>query len=225
MAEARQTPFHSFSFTLIQNKMPRAAMRLSLHEQDMYELHVQKGSVANPSMQFTRLVPDQVAVRFHDALRNAGVFGWEESYGDTRAPGSLLWNLSLVFKEGVFSITSKGGSDTPPGFDDVLEELYRLDFPRPKTVQATVNPQMAGDSLGMDFDQLANFMEGSGLAGFDSAQMAALLSEARTNPQALQNRMRQEFRLMPKDEQEQLLDALAASGMASRAWWERFLRG
>ena len=225
MTETRQAPFHSFTFTLVQNKMPRAMLRLALHDRDLYELHVQKGSAANPSMQFTRLVPYQVAVRLHDGLRDAGVFGWEESYGDSRAPGSLLWNLSLVFKEGVFSIASKGGSDTPSGFDEVLEELYRLDFPRPKAEQPKVQQQMTGEAFGVDYDQLADLMGGAGLSGLDSAQMASLLDEARTNPQALQNRMRQEFQLLPKDEQEQLLDALAASGMASRAWWERFLRG
>ena len=68
-------------------------------------------------------------------------------------------------------------------------------------------------------------MKGSGLEGLDASEMTRLLDEARTNPYALQQRMRDEFRHMPADEQERMLDALAASGMASRAWWERFLRG
>lgn len=225
MAESSQAPFQSFVFTLVRDKMPRASLRLTLHEDGMYELHVQQGSAANPTRQFTRLVPAEVAERLRDCLRDAGVFGWEESYGDTRAPGSLLWSLSLVFKEGVFGIASKGGSDTPSGFGAMLEELYHLDFPRPKAERPSVQPQVANDVPGVDFDQLANLMKGNGLEGLDGIQMASLLEEARSNPQALQTRMRLEFSHMPKDEQEQLLDALAASGMASRAWWERFLRG
>jgi hypothetical protein len=51
------------------------------------------------------------------------------------------------------------------------------------------------------------------------------LEQARSDPYALQARMRDEFKHLPPDEQEKLLDALASAGGASRAWWERFLRG
>ena len=197
----------------------------------MYELHVEKGPATNPSMHFDRVVPLEVAKRFRDGLQAAGVFGWEESYGDATAPGTLRWNVKTVFKEGVFSVASSGGSDVPAGFDALLEELYRMDFPRPDEGRKDpgafddVALRVRADALGADYSQLADMMKAGGLPGMDASEMARLLAEAQSNPQALQQRMRDEFRHLPRDEQERMLDALAASGMASRAWWERFLRG
>ena len=220
----------------------------------MYELHVEKGSAANPVSQFTREVPADVARRLKDALQEVGVFGWAEQYGDAEGAESKRWTLSTVFKEGVFAVVSKGGSDVPAGFDRMLEELYRLDFPRPvdakgqraRTGVGSAIGAMgmrgfgglsagdlgaysaAGSDGGVDFSRLAEMMGASNLPGFDPSQMGDMLSELQSlqgNPQALQQRMRDEFRHMSPDEQNRLLDALAASGMASRAWWERFLRG
>ena len=186
-------PFHSFAFTLIENKRPRASLRMAAAGGDMYDLRVQKGSATNPTSQFTRQVPLEVAERLRDTLQSIGAFGWDESYGDTTAPGSRRWTMSVVFEEGVFSIESKGGSDVPAGFDDLLEELYRMDFPRP---QAPAAP----------------------------AEMQQLLSEAESNPEALATRMKSEFQHLSPAEQDQLLDALAATGLATRDWWERFFR-
>lgn len=266
MSDEAQLPFHSFSFTLIANRQPRAALRMTVQDDSMYELHVEKGSASNPSSQFTRKVPQDVAERLRDTLQQAGAYGWDESYGDTIAPGSRRWTMNIVFKEGVFSVSSKGGSDAPAGFDDVLEELYRLDFPRPAGLQgnAAQNGNAAGafaaSSLGalgsaglgglgasgasglrgmsagdlgafgaagggVDFSQMADLLKSSGMPGMDAAEMQDLLAQAQSNPQLIQQRMKDEFRHMPHDEQERMLDALAATGMASRAWWERFLRG
>ena len=227
MPASEQLPFHSFAFTLIDNKRPRAMLRLSASDEGFYELHVEKGSASRPASQFTRQVPVETAQRLKDALQSLGVFGWDEEYGDSRAPGSRRWRVSTIFKEGVFSVSSRGGSDVPVGFDDMLEELYRLDFPRPDQPKAAPSGivGLPTESMGFDFGQLADLMGGDGLPGFDAASMTELLDEARSNPQALQNRMREEFRHMPREEQDRLLDALASSGMASRAWWERFFRG
>ncbi len=251
MPEVAQPPFHSFSFTLIEDKKPRCAFRLRHLEDGMYELHVEKGSAANPISQFTRKVPLESAQRFKDNLQAAGAFGWDEKYGDVPGAPMLRWNVSTVFKEDVFTVASAGGSAVPVGFDALLEELYRMDFPRPDqpreafggaagaagTRGAAGTEGMFGQSgalgaagalgsdLGVDFSQLSNLMGQNGLAGLDATEMLDLLSQARTNPQALQQRMREEFRHMPHDEQERMLDALAQSGLASRAWWERFLRG
>jgi hypothetical protein len=62
-------------------------------------------------------------------------------------------------------------------------------------------------------------------SGLDSSDMGSMLSEMHNNPAAFQQRMRDEFRHMPPDEQERMLDSLASTGIASRAWWERYLRG
>ncbi len=226
-ADTSHLPFQKFSFTLIRGRQPRVLLRMSAAEEGSYELHVLKGSAANPLTQFTRIVPFEVAERLNQGLQSAGVLGWEEEYGDDPARESLRWTLSIVFKEGVFALTSKGGSSVPAGFDELLEELYRIDFPRPAQSGPSdgIRQRVLSDIGGFDYAQLAGAMEAGGLDGLDASQMVNLLSEARSNPRALQERMREEFRRMPPDQQERMLDALASSGMASRAWWERFLRG
>lgn len=226
-SHVEKLPFERFSFTLVEDKRPRTALRLSVGEQGMYELHVEKGSASNPISQFTRQVPSEVAQRLKDSLQGIGVFAWEESYGDSSAPGQKRWSVTTVFKEGVFSVASRGGSDTPAGFDQMLEELYRLDFPRPNGPKAPPVQADAHSFDGMDagFAQLADLMENGGLGGADLSEMLSVLEQARSDPYALQVRLRGEFKRLPPDEQEKLLDALASAGGASRAWWERFLRG
>ena len=255
MADSAQLPFHSFSFTLVENRRPRTALRLSASDGGMYELHVEKGSAANPTSQFTRSVPVDVAQRFKDALQDIGVFGWEESYDGGQSRGSRRWSVSTVFKEGVFSVASRGGDAAPAGFDALLEELYRLDFPRPASGKSdggqaprgvgsamnamglgslgSIGGMSAGDlgafaasggQGGMDPSKLAGMLGRDLPEGFDPEDLTRALSEMQGNPQAFQQQMREEFRHMSHEEQERMLDTLASMGMASRAWWERFLR-
>lgn len=212
MSDEKPLPFHSFTFTLIENKRPRTSLRLTAAEDGLYDLHVQKGSAANPSSQFTRKVPLEVVERLRDSLQLIGVFNWEGSYGDSSAPGARRWTLNTVFKEGVFSVESKGGSDVPPGFDDMLEELYRLDFPRPVEPSAGAAPVIP-TSIG----DLAAFASKEGLPGL--GDLSSL------NPAELQQRMKDEFRHMSPDEQNQLIDMLVQTGMGTRDYWERFFRG
>ena len=262
MSEERALPFHSFTFTLVADRRPRAAFRMTAQEGGMYELHVERGSASSPTSQFTRALPLDVAQRFKDTLQELGVFGWEESYGDTSAPGSRRWTLNTVFKEGVFSVSSKGGSDAPAAFDALLEELYRLDFPRPDQAKAHDGGPRTGIGLGTALNSMGSLGMGSiggmsagdlgaysaagkgGLGGIDFSQLGDMLgelggsgnlgnlgdlqsqfSDMQRNPQAMQQRMKEEFRRMGPDEQDRLLDMLASTGMASRAWWEKFLRG
>lgn len=228
----------------------------------MFELHVEKGSAANPISQFTRLVPRESAQRLLDALKDAGVFGWDESYDNVPDLEMRRWSMNLVFKEGVFSLTSKGGNNVPDGFSEVLDELYRLDFPRPTASGVSASAKQSGydkmgvgsilgalgsagmgssfgglsagdlgaygsvgENGGVDFSQMADLLKGNGMPGLNPSEMNELLSEAQRNPQAIQKRMAEEFRHMSPEEQNRMLDALASTGMASRAWWERFLRG
>ena len=254
-------PFHSFTFTLIADRKPRAAFRMTAKDDGMYELHVERGSASNPTSQFTRALPLDVAQRFKDTLQELGVFGWEESYGDTTAPGSRRWTLNTVFKEGVFSVSSKGGSDAPAEFDALLEELYRLDFPRPDQSKAHADTPRSGIGLGtalnsigslglgsiggmsagdlgaygaagkggigdVDFSKLGELFGGGDAGDLGGmGDMQSMFAEMQRNPQAMQQRLKDEFRHMSPDEQDRLLDMLASTGMASRAWWERFLRG
>ncbi len=216
MPEEKPLPFHSFTFTLIADRKPRMAFRMTAREGGMYELHVEKGSASNPSSQFTREVPVDVAQRLKDALQDIGVFTWEESYGDTKAPGSRRWTLNTVFKEGVFSVASKGGSDAPAGFDEMLEELYRLDFPRPDGKRPVAAPSGAKGMSGLSPAALRDMM-GAG-------ELSEMLGQLQQNPQAIQRRMKEEFRRMSPEEQRQLIDMLSQSGMGDRAFWEDFFR-
>ena len=213
-------PFYSFSFTLVENARPRASLRLDAKDDGLYELAVQKGSAANPLAQFTRMVPCDTARRLRDALQEIGVFNWDEEYGDASAPGTRRWSVTTVFQEGVFSVASKGGSDVPHGFDAVLEELYRLDFPRPASVAGNagtgaLRTPIAQGPAGIDFARFADELRRSGMPGLDVSNL---------NAHEIEVRMKSEFRRLSPSEQNQLLDALASTGLASRAWWERFFR-
>ena len=199
-----ELPFQNFSFTLVEDKLPRRFLRLKAADDALFELHVEKGSASNLVSQFTRMVPLETAQRLMKKMQEAGVLDWEETYGDAR-----------------------GGSDVPAGFDELVEELYRLDFPRAANPKSQVGQGMSNPLASMDVDyaQMADLFSNGGIEGFDPSTLVDLLSEARMNPSGLQGRIRDEFRQLPPDEQERMLDALASSGMASRAWWERFLRG
>jgi len=206
-------PFHSFTFTLIADRKPRAAFRMTALTGGMYELHVERGSASNPTSQFTREVPLDVAQRLKDTLQELGVFGWDESYGDAKAPGSRRWSVNTVFKEGVFAVASKGGSDVPAGFDDMLEELYRLDFPRPdagRVGAAQPGAQRIGmpGALPSSIGDLAAFASGGDFSGLDA--------------EALQQRVADEVRRMGPAERKRMIDMLVQSGMGTREFWEDF---
>lgn len=247
-------PFHSFTFTLVADRRPRAMLRMAVQEgeSEMYELHVERGSASNPSSQFTRSVPLDVAVRLRDVMQESGVYSWEESYGDASAPGTRRWNLNVVFKKDVFTVTSRGGSDAPAGFDLLLEELYRLDFPRPEASASSASADKRGGGLGAALNSMGSLgfggvggmsagdlgaygaMGKGGPGDFDfsqlselasSGELSSLFADMKADPQAMQRRLKEEFRHMSPDEQSRMLDLLASTGMGSRAWWERFLRG
>lgn len=140
MAAEKKHPFQSFSFWMIEGRRPRVSLRLAAPAAsqadgdgaagELFTLTVQKGSAANPTSKIERQVPLAVAERLRDGLQRIGAFGWEGSYGDESSPGSLRWAMAVVFQEGVFSLEAKGGSDVPPRFGELLEELYALDLPR-----------------------------------------------------------------------------------------------
>lgn len=251
-------PFQSFTFTLVENRRPRTALSLRAQDGGAYALHVEKGSASNPTSQFTREIPVERAQALKDSLQDIGVFGWEESYGTAADRAERRWSVNTVFKEGVFTVSSRGGAVVPAGFDRLLEELYRLDFPRPKGSSGSagqadagrvglgsalnsmglggmgsIGGMNAGDlaarasagSLDADLSQLGGMFQDGGTGELNGEELARLMAEIQRDPQALQARMREEFRHMPQEEQGRLLDMLASMSGRSRAWWERFLRG
>ena len=254
----QSVPFHAFTFTYVDGRNPRAFLRMEACADDLFELHVEKGSASRPSFQFTRKVPVETAAKLAEDVQLAGVLGWEELY---EGKLDIRWNLRIVFKEGVFTLVSKGVGATPDGFDKLLETLYGIDFPRQGADARNVAPagkldsgvyeggatgstglkmtnMSAGDlgaygavggfsdvlsRLGADPSGLAKAFEG--MEGVDTADFSRMAVEAAGNPRLFQQQMRDEFKKMPLDQQNQLLDSLASMGMASRSWWERFLRG
>lgn len=257
-ASASSAPFERFSFTLVANRRPRAHIRLAINDDGTYELHVEKGSASHPTSQFTRVVPRSTADRLNDGLQIIGVPSWEESYGDTTAPGSMRWNLNIVYKTDVFSQASKGGSDTPEGFSDLLEELYHLDFPRPDDASSSASHMSgafggdirsalgmatsgatgefgnatglggmfgAAGASGIDLSKLSEFLPEGAEGALDPEELEQFAKEMQHNPQALQERMRDEYAHMTPEERSRLLDGLAGLGIYSRSWWERWLGG
>lgn len=221
MSEVKANPpFDSFTFTLVQAGRGRSLFRMRRTEENLYELQVEQGVGNPPAVRFTREMNQEAAQRFKDELDAAGVFGWEEEYADTAIDHGMKWSLSVVFKEGVFSMRSRGGSLTPPHFDDLLESMYKLDLPRPEAASQSAQQGMP--------DMSALFGGAGAPQGLDPEalrQMQDMLSEAQANPQAFKEDMQREFRSLPAEQQNQLLDMLGNFGMASRSWWENFLRG
>ncbi len=219
MSNDEKLPFQSFRFSLIEGRLPRREIRVTAGEKGMFDLHIAKGSATNPTMKVDREIPLETACALRDALQGIGVFGWDDSYGDLPGAPMRRWTLSIVFKEGVFTVTSKGGSDVPVGFESMLDELYHLDFPRPDSGRPSVQSDRLPGAM-PSFDGMPSFAEMP-----SSGEVAELMAELQRNPQAMQQRIKDEFAHMQPDEQNAMLDMLASTGFASRAWWERFLRG
>jgi methionine synthase II (cobalamin-independent) len=72
---------------------------------------------------------------------------------------------------------------------------------------------------------MQNLFGADGPNAYAFEQMQEALETMRTDPARFQQMMRDEFRALPVEQQEAFINALASTGMASRAWWERFLRG
>lgn len=222
MSDTRANPpFHSFTFTMVQAGAGRSLFRMTRTEMGTYTLQVEQGVGNPPAVRFSREMPQETAQQFKDELDAAGVFGWEEEYADTAIDHGMKWSLSVVFKEGVFSMRSRGGSKTPPHFEALLEAMYKLDLPRPEKPSSADSAQSA---------DLPSLFGGADMpaGGFDPEvlqQMQDMLRDAQTNPEGLKREMQREFRALPAAQQNQLLDMLGNFGMGSRSWWENYLRG
>ena len=114
-----QPPFESFTFMTFETPRGRSLFRMSLAG-DMYELHVEQGSAANPAVKFTRTVPRETAQKLKDRLGELGVFSWDEAPQASPRDNLAQWSLALVFKKDVFSVEARGTNMVPAHFDDVL---------------------------------------------------------------------------------------------------------
>lgn len=224
-----KAPFQKFFFSCTDRVNGRVMVSLDQTDDDAFELHVEKGPVGQLTCDFTRTVARKSAEVLRDALAEAGVFGWDEDYPDDADPGGRRWSLWIVFEEGVYAQQSGGGSSVPAGFDDLLEALYRLDLPRPGADDAPGLARSAGAAgTSGGGAGLAALFAGGPEGGPDASmleEMQRTMAELQANPGQFQRQIKEEFATLPRDQQEQMLDMLAATGMATRDWWERFLRG
>ncbi|ACU95016.1 hypothetical protein Ccur_13400 [Cryptobacterium curtum DSM 15641] len=232
VAQSRHNPpFHSLTFMMFKQPGGRSVFRMKEDGSGMYKLNVETGSSANGT-HFTRTLPQASAQQLKDDLSAAGVFGWDEQYD---LDADFKWTLNVVFKEGVYSQSSQGGSKVPPGFDEMLEAFYRLDFPRPDANETNQRgtasfgsaslPFQFDKSTSFDFSSLSGMVDLDGIDQSALAEMQQAFATLQSDPARFQQMMRSEFAAMSAESQEGLLDMLASIGVASRAWWERFLRG
>ena len=228
---SEKAPFEKLIFSLNDRVNGRVLFRMEQSGEDSYEVHVEKGPATQLTTDFTRTLPRKTAENLRDALAALGVFGWDETYGDELAPGSKQWRLKIVFQEGVFTQESSGGSTVPEGFDGLLEELYQLDLPRPGADDApgiTAQPAMPG-MFGMPgMPDMSAFFAGAPEGGPDAsliAEMQQAMADLQAHPERFQQQLKEEFLSLPPEAQSNMLDMLASTGMGSRDWWERFLRG
>ena len=219
MTERKNPPFEALSFTVVQDKVGRSALKLTLADDGAYQLHIEKGSAARPQMETNHTLSGERVQKLKDRFDELGVFSWDEHYGDDVAPGSLKWMLSCVFKRDVFSVASRGGSSVPEGFADALEELYQLGLPRPAASGAAGAAGAAGTASAQGSAALGELSRMLGDVSPDDMQ--AVMADMVKDPEGMRNRLRDEVRSMSPGQREQLIDMLTATGAAPRSFWEQ----
>ena len=221
-----KAPFEQLIFNLNDRANGRVLFQMALADDGNYDLHVEKGPATQPDVNFTRTVPRKTAEALRDAMSNLGVFGWDEEYPDDVAPGSRRWNFKIVFQEGVYTQKCSGGSSVPENFAELLEEFYQLDLPRPGADDAPAISMPTTMPTG--FPDMSALFAGAPEGGPDAsliAEMQQAMADLQAHPERFQQQLKEEFLSLPPAEQNSMLDMLASTGMGSRDWWERFLRG
>ncbi len=242
-------PFKGLAFSFNDRAHGRMVVRMKYLDEDArsnapaevghaeYQLHIEQGPAERTTTQFTRGASMGQARDLCEKLLDAGVFSWAETYDDDPEAGMARWMLGIVFEPGVFEIRSQGGSAYPQGYDAMMEAFYGLGLPRPDSEEAKPNrfstmPFGEAGASGLPFNAqsmegLMNAFQGMGgnFGDFDMGDLQRAMADMQANPQRMQELMRSEFRSMPPDQQNAMLDLLSSTGLATREWWERFLRG
>lgn len=244
-------PFSALSFSFNDRAHGRMTVRMRYLDEegrtqaqdDMrdcdYQLHVEAGPAERTTTDFTKGATLLQARTLVEKLLDAGVFSWEESYPDDPQAGMARWMLGVVFDPGVFEIRSRGGSAYPQGYDAMMEAFYELGLPRPGQDESVREIGFSGVPFGeaavsgkpFNMQSMQGFLKAvegmdEGLDGFNmAADMQRIMADMQADPQRMHEMLRNEFRSMPADQQDAMIDMLASMGFASRAWWERFFRG
>lgn len=206
-----------------------------------FAFHYEIGAAGRDQSDDLTLTFEQVQ-QLQNNLVKAGVYLWDESYGDAQDVAPSRWNLTIVLKKDVFTQTSRGGSAYPDGFSQMIEAFHAIGLPQSSRAQS--QQQTAGfnpfNPMGAGFDP-SNFnannfnpndmfsamqsMLQSGAPQQAMQQLQEAMNQLRDNPQAFQERLRSEFKSLSTEQQNELLNMLGSTGMVSREWWENFFRG
>lgn len=200
-----------------------------------YVMHYEEGAAGRATEGDVELTIDQ-AQALQNNLVNAGVYLWDPEYGNDPNQPPAKWSFTAVLQQGVFTQSVRGGSDFPQGFSQMMEAFYEVGLPRPEKPKAqTQIPPMGMGNMG-NFGNGGNFdpsqmfsamqaMMSTGVPQQALEEMQQIMNELKDNPEAFQQRLKAEFRALPPSQQEELLNMLGSTGMASREWWEDFFRG
>lgn len=191
-----------------------------------YHLHYEVGLAGHAQEGESTLSLAQ-AQELQQALVDAGVYLWDPEYGNDSSQPAAKWSLSVVLQEGVFTQNVRGGSDFPAGFPALIEAFHAAGVPEPEKPQPTPMPGAMGGGA-FDPSQMLQAMQGMMSGGMPPArlqEMQEVMNEMKDNPDAFRARLKHEFLALDAAQQEELLNLLSATGMASRQWWEDFFRG
>lgn len=238
---ASKPPFKAFSFSFNDRAHGRMVVRMRYLDAEeaaehggvpCFRMKMESGPAERVTESATKTITLDRARAFAEELLDIGVFSWEESYPDDEQEGMSRWMLHMVFEPGVFEVRSSGGSAYPQGYDEMMESLYRLGLPRPESREAGTRAMrfgglgaMSDASSPFDEEAMEGFLKSLDTSGFGGEDMMQAMRDAQLNPLRMQEVLRMQFQDLPREQQDAMLDMLASMGFASRAWWERFLRG
>lgn len=222
-------PFEALSFSLSDESHGTASFRLTWEGDGLYRAAV-SSTAGGRTRETERKLPLASAQELFARLSELGAFRWDEEYPARVGEPIVRWRLGINFKTKVYSQVSQGSS-TPPRFDDLLEALYALDFPRPERRPEPSSGARSGGWLGSGlgegslFSGLGAGVGSSSFASVDPEAMREAMEHFMANPGEFQDRIRAEFHAMSPEQQELTIDALVHLGGMDRSWWERFFEG
>lgn len=243
----QKVPFKALAFSFTDRAHGRMTVRMKHLEGeeapaaaagDPYLLHIEQGPAERTVVKFDKGASLDTASGLCTQLLEAGVFSWDETFPDDPTVGPSRWMLNIVLEPGVFEVHVRGGSMYPQGFDAMMEAFYGLGLPRPEEAGSQRQgfsgmPFAGAGGLGAFnpaalqglFEQMQRMMDSSGAGGAGLEEFQTVMRDIQENPQRMQELMRSEFRSMPAEQRNAMLDMLAATGLATRDWWERFFLG
>lgn len=243
----QKVPFKALAFSFTDRAHGRMNVRMKyLTEEersergttDSYMLHIEQGPAERTSVKFDKGASVDQASRLCAQLLEAGVFSWEENVPDDPTVAPSRWVLNIILEPGVFEVHSRGGSMYPQGFDAMMEAFYELGLPRPEEVQearrgfggmpfgeAAASMSMFNPASMQGLFRQMQQMSGQSGMGFDFGDFQEVMRDMQENPQRMQEMIRSEFRSMPADQRNAMLDMLASTGFGTRDWWEKFFLG